>query len=579
MLTVLARATIRSTVIVWMMLAASAAFAQFTVPNGNGNASGAAAQPAPPPPDPLGRETPASMVAGFIAAAAEQDYDKAANYLDLSQEKDAWGPSVARQLQRVLDRGGIVFSRLQLNSEPQGNLDDGLGPDQEKIGLVRTEHGKVDLLAQRVDGKDGKIWLVSSKVVSDLPELSRTVVSSPLDRILPYPLRDDYRIVGVPLGYWLAVIVLAMLAYGLVWSVTEAAAWVVFRSRNRFADSRIRRVLHASALPIRLLLAAVVLRVSMVLSGVPIVARQYLAGITEFLGWIALSWIVWRVVDALAGFAIDQMTGRGRLSMLSAVTFIRRTIKFALVAFAVIAGLNSLGYNVTAGLAALGIGGIAIALGAQKTIEHLVGSLTLVTDQPIRVGDFCRFGETLGTVEDIGMRSTRIRTLDRTLVTVPNGQLAASQIENFSRRDKFWFHPILDLRYETTPDQMRGLLTTIRDFLLAHPDVDNDPPRVRLIGLGETSLRVEIFAYVHAINFDAFLAVQEDLILRLMELVEAAGTGFAFPSQTLYVTRDKGFSGPKASQPRDAARLPGPPGAPDRDPASPAQTHGLQERV
>ncbi|QDM00236.1 mechanosensitive ion channel family protein [Rhodopseudomonas palustris] len=544
------------------MLAAGPGWAQVPGVNGNGSAAAPAAPPAPT--DPLGRETPAGMVAGFIAAAAEQNYERAAMYLDLSQEKDAWGPSVAQQLQRILDRGGLLYSRLRLSSEPQGDQEDGLAPDLEKFGLVRTDHGTVDLLAQRVDSKDGvKIWLVSARTVSELPELSRTVLSSWVDRLLPYALRDEYRIAGAPVGHWLAVLVLAVLVYGAIWLITGALGLLVFRLRKASGDSRFRRVLSASALPVRLFLTAWALRVAMVLAGVSIVARQHMSGVTEFLAWVALSWIVWRVVDALAAFAIDRMTLRGRLSMLSAVTFIRRSVKFVIIAFAIIAGLNAFGYNVTAGLAALGIGGIAIALGAQKTIEHLVGSLTLVTDQPMRVGDFCKFGETMGTIEDIGMRSTRIRTLDRTVVTVPNGQLAAVQIENYSRRDKFWFHPVLDLRYETTPDQIRALIASLRQMLLDHPKVDDDPARVRFIGLGATSLRVEIFSYVHAVSMDEFLEVQEELNLRIMELVAEAGSGFAFPSQTVYVTRDKGVAVP--TEQADATQSAGGP-----DGASPA---------
>jgi MscS family membrane protein len=522
----------------------SVALAQVPMPgNGNGDAAKTQEKPA----DALGRETPSGMVAGFISAAAEQNYEKAAQYLDLRQEKGAWGPSVAQQLQRILDQGGYVFSRLRLSTDPAGDVDDSLPPDQDKFGAVRTTSGSVDLIAQRVDDKDGnKIWLVSARTVAELPSLSRTVISSMVDRLLPYSLRDDYRLAGVPAGHWLAVLALGVVSFLLVWAIISSLLWIVFKLRNR-QDSRLRKVLSASAFPIRLFFTVWMLRVAMVLAGVSIVARQHMSSVTEIIGWIALSWIIWRVVDALGDFAIARMTLRGRLSMLSAVTFVRRAVKFALVAFAVIAGLNALGYNVTAGLAALGIGGIAIALGAQKTIEHLVGSLTLVTDQPMRVGDFCKFGDTMGTIEDIGMRSTRIRTLDRTMITVPNGNLAALPIENFSRRDKFWYHPTLDLRYETTPDQLRTLMASMREMLLDHPKVDS-PGRVRMVGFGPNSLKVEIFSYVHAVDMDEFLEVQEELSLRLMELVEAAGTGFALNSQTLYIARDRALSMTRSPQ-------------------------------
>ncbi|MCG6207344.1 mechanosensitive ion channel family protein [Rhodopseudomonas sp. HC1] len=530
--------------IVWAILATNVAFAQIPTPGGNGSDPAAKTEKVA---DPLGRDTPAGMVTGFISAAAEQNYEKAAQYLDLSQEKGAWGPSVAQQLQRILDQGGYVFSRLRLSSEPAGDVDDGLPPDQDKFGAVRTSSGSVDLIAQQVTDKDGnKIWMVSSRTVAELPSLSRTVISSVVDRLLPYSLRDDYRFAGVPAGHWIAVLVLAVVSFLLVWAIISSLLWVVFRIRNR-QDSRIRRVLSASAFPIRLFFTVWMLRVTMVLTGVSIVARQHMSSVTEIIGWIALSWIIWRVVDAVGDFTIARMTLRGRLSMLSAVTFVRRAVKFALVAFAVIAGLNALGYNVTAGLAALGIGGIAIALGAQKTIEHLVGSLTLVTDQPMRVGDFCKFGETLGTIEDIGMRSTRIRTLDRTLITVPNGNLAALPIENFSRRDKFWYHPTLDLRYETTPDQLRTLMASMRDLLVEHPKVES-PGRVRMVGFGPNSLKVEIFSYIHAVDMDEFLEAQEELSLRLMELVEEAGTGFALASQTLYLARDRALSMTRSPQ-------------------------------
>ncbi|NJL09080.1 MAG: mechanosensitive ion channel family protein [Methylacidiphilales bacterium] len=226
-----------------------------------------------------------------------------------------------------------------------------------------------------------------------------------------------------------------------------------------------------------------------------------------------------------------------------------------LVALALVAALlHVFGIDFTTALAALGIGGLAIALGAQKFFENLIGSLTLILDQPVRVGDFCRFGTALGTVEDIGMRSTRIRTLDRTVLTVPNGEFSALHIENFSRRDRFWFHPTLSVRYDTDPEQMRFLLQELRAMLYAHPRVDPDPARVRFIRLGAFSLDIEIFAYVYAVNMDDYLEVQEDLLLRCMEIVAKSGSGFAFPSQTLYVARDSGRDGEKATAARDSVK-------------------------
>jgi len=179
-------------------------------------------------------------------------------------------------------------------------------------------------------------------------------------------------------------------------------------------------------------------------------------------------------------------------------------------------------------------------------VENVFGGITLIVDQPVRVGDFCRFGDRVGTVEEIGLRSTRVRTLDRTVVAIPNAEFAALHLENFAPRDRIWLHTTLGLRYETTPDQLRHVLVELRALLYAHPRVDPAPARVRLIGFGAYSLDVEVFAYVRTSSFDEFLAVREDLYLRFMDVVAASGTGFAFPSQTLYVASDAGMDHERA---------------------------------
>jgi MscS family membrane protein len=263
--------------------------------------------------------------------------------------------------------------------------------------------------------------------------------------------------------------------------------------------------------------------------------------VVQLIGWLAVVWLMWRWADAAGEVILGQMSRRGQLSAYSAVSFLNRAFKALLIVLLIASLLGAFGVNVTAGLAALGVGGLAIALGAQKLFENLIGSLTLIADRPMRIGDFGKFGDTLGTVEEIGIRSTRIRTLDRTVLTVPNGQLSAQTIENYTQRDRYWFHPILNLRYETSPDQMRHVLQALRTMLAEHSKVDATTARVRLISLGAHSLDIEIFAYVIAWDYAGFLEVQEDLILRCMDIVAASGTGFAFPSQTLYLGRDDGL--------------------------------------
>jgi MscS family membrane protein len=199
----------------------------------------------------------------------------------------------------------------------------------------------------------------------------------------------------------------------------------------------------------------------------------------------------------------------------------------------------------------LGIGGIAIALAAQKTVENVFGGLSVITDHPVYVGDFCKFGDSVGTVEDIGLRSTRIRTLDRTVLTVPNAQFSSVTLENFSRQDKMLFHPKLNLRRDTTPEQVRNILAAIEKLLKAHPKVETGNLPVRFIGVGAYSLDIEIFVYILTEDGDEFMAVRQDLLLGILDAIKAAGSALAIPTQAsiVYPTRNDDAA-IQASEPR-----------------------------
>jgi len=228
------------------------------------------------------------------------------------------------------------------------------------------------------------------------------------------------------------------------------------------------------------------------------------------------------------------------------------------------------GVNTTAVITGLGVGGIAIAFAAQKTSENLFGTITIVSDQPIRVGDVCKVDGQMGTVEKIGLRSTRLRTPDRSIVTVPNGQLASVHLENYSVRDMFLCNHVIGLRYETSADQLRFAMAEIRRLLYQHPKVQSESARVRFVRFGSSSLDLEIFAYILAPDYVAFLAVQEDLLLRIMDIIEASGTGIAFPSQVTYFAKDTGLHSEKTETAmaevrrwRDEKKLPFPDYSPE----------------
>jgi len=209
-------------------------------------------------------------------------------------------------------------------------------------------------------------------------------------------------------------------------------------------------------------------------------------------------------------------------------------MKLIFVVGAILLWLENLGYQITTLLAGLSISGVAVALASQKSLENLFGAITLYTSHPVRVGDFCRFDNSVGTVEEIGLRATLIRTLDRSIISVPNAQFAHMHLDNLSRRDRFWYHPRLKLRRETTPDQIRYLLVEVRKMLYAHPKVLSEPLWVRFSGFGEASLDLDVFAYIEVKTYFESLEVAEDLNLRIMDILTEAGTELAAPTTIQY---------------------------------------------
>lgn len=255
------------------------------------------------------------------------------------------------------------------------------------------------------------------------------------------------------------------------------------------------------------------------------------------------SWLVvllsGRLADAV-GWLSNPAGGRQRFDIaLTRILF--RLVSIVVILFLAVTAADAIGIPIAPLVAGLGVGGLAIALAVRPTLENVIGGLTLFADRPVRVGDFCRFGTEVGTVEQIGLRSTRIRTLEHSVVTVPNSEFSQMHLDNYTARYSRLLRTVLQLRYETTPDQMRFILARLREMLLAHPRVTPDPARVRLIGYGAYSKDVEVFAYLRCQDQNVFLAIQEDILLRMEDIVIEAGSGFAFPSQTAYVARDTGI--------------------------------------
>jgi MscS family membrane protein len=494
-------------------------------------------------------DNPRAAMQGYLEACRAGDYERAADYLDLRglapAVRSSRGPVLARELKAVLDRT-LWVDLDKLNDAPEGARDDELAPQRDRVGTIDTARGAVPVLLERVKGENGKlVWKIASTTVAQIPKLFDELGYGPLSEYLP-DVFFEIQFFELQLWQWLGLLALVTIAALLSWlataAIVRAVQPLVARSRVTFDD----RFVQLAAGPLRLLIGLWVFAAGTYPLALAVPVQALLGTLAKAGTIIAVTWFLVRVVDVAAQTIEERLMARGQTAALSVLPLGRRTVQVLVLALALLAVLQNLGINVTGILAGLGIGGLAVALAAQKTVENLFGGVTLLADQPVRVGDFCRFGDRVGTVEEVGLRSTRVRTLDRTVVTIPNGEFSALQLENFAKRDRIWFHPTIGLRYETTADQLRYVLVELKRLLVAHPKVDPDPARPRFVQFGAYSLDIEIFAYVLTSDINEFLAVQEDLLLRIMDIVEASGSGFAFPSQTIYAGKDDGLDTEKS---------------------------------
>ena len=255
-------------------------------------------------------------------------------------------------------------------------------------------------------------------------------------------------------------------------------------------------------------------------------------------GLVIFFWALARSVDVARQVLVGATWTKDHPSARALLPLAARVVKVLVIILAFVALLSELGYPVTSLVAGLGIGGLAFALAAQKTVENLFGAFSLGADQPFREGDFVHIEDFVGTVEAIGLRSTRIRTLDRTLISIPNGKLAEMRLESFTARDRLRLACTIGLVYETTVSQMRDVLAGLEGVLRAHPKIWPDAVVVRFGSFGNSSLNIDVMAWFLTTDWGEFQIIRQDVLLQFMEVVEKAGSSFAFPTRTVHVVGD-----------------------------------------
>jgi len=538
------------------------------------SSSPAPASPQAAPVDPLGRDNPRGCILGFIKAAQGEKYSLAIQYFEpVKKRRQPSQPDeeeLAVQLLAILNQkltGSLDF----VSRDPQGRLDDGLPPDQEKVNSASSTSEGFPILLVRVEDEQGrKLWYFSRSTLDRVPRVFDSLTFPEIEKHIPDYL-VEHRLWSMQYWQWLAILLFLPLALISARILTKALELLIRYSR---------KARHLPPLPIEPLkrigpltfVFALLIHYALVAYiGTSLLYRIYYRRIIWIFLAIAFYWLLARVIRAISLRISASLSSRGMYAERSIVPLLRRFVEGTIFIFVLLIVLYRLGFDVSTALAGLGIGTLALGLGAQKTFENLFGGVSVLFDKVIQVGDTCKVNGQLGVVEDIGLRSTRLRTLERTVLSVPNGIMATTVLENLRFRDKFLCQQVIRLRYDLSADHVRFVLDEIRTILRENPKVEDTSARARFLRIAEYALEIEIFCYILEGQYAEYLAAQEGLLLTIMDALEEAGAVVALPTQTTLVTQDRWIDPDKARAAKAAVQkmlAPGVPGPPKVPPKS-----------
>ena len=479
--------------------------------------------------------SPRAALQAFFAAAHGNELERAAQYLDLSDAAaKARGPELARRLTAVLD------SRLWVDLErispyAVGDTADGLPRDREAIGEVKGAQDRMVPVRLARQLRSGRAqWVFSATTVGQIDAMFHALPDRWVREHIPAALRSNGPF-GLQLWQWLALLVLIPLAalIGLLLSgpVQSVLKRLVSRTDTELDDA----LVDSSRGPIVLLVGVLSSRLLLRSIALPGPAETFVVDFQRAFVVVAVFWILLRIIGSLQEVLPKTSWGSSHSALRSLIPLGGRIARLFVLMIGLLTVVASFGYPVATILAGLGIGGIAIALGAQKSLEHFFGSVSIGIDQPFRVGDWVIVEGVEGEVEAIGLRSTRIRTLDRTLVSIPNGRLSETKTENFGHRDRIRLRTTVGLEYGSTAAQVAQVRDGIEALLRAHELTWPGRVIVRFSAFSSSSIDVDVFCWIMTTDVDEFRRIREGHYIGIMRIVEEAGASFAFPTQTVHL--------------------------------------------
>jgi MscS family membrane protein len=478
---------------------------------------------AKPATDALGRTNPRSAVTGFLQACQRGDYQKASEYLDLRNiapsQRASQGAQLAKGLESILNSNSR-FDLLRLSQDPQGNVNDDPNPNLERVASIIRYGQTFTLQLERVrpSAAQPQIWLFTPATVAAIPRLRPSVSASGVEAHLPRFLVAN-QFLQTPIWKWIALFILFVVLI-VVFRYAVRLAVLILRSFQVHWKHPARWIwIQAMVEPWLLFLFAIGFGIVEHIVAPSALARMYIGRTIVLAIVAAFAWFFINLVDLFLSQLDRMLEPKQRQAVHSMIYLGRRIGKIFIIGVAVIVVVNNWGYQLTTVIAGLGVTGIAIALAAQSTIANIFGGVSVIGDAPVLIGDYGKFGTQLGTVEDIGMRSTRIRTPDRTVVSIPNDAFAKMNLENYTARDKILFNPSLHIKRETPKDQLRRCVEALEKMLKQNPSVETGGSPIRISALAAGFFTVDIFAYVLTTDDDQYYRIQAELLLAIDDIL------------------------------------------------------------
>ncbi len=386
--------------------------------------------------------------------------------------------------------------------------------------------------------KVGRSWMLSGATVSSIPEMYSEVLPFGMSFILREMPQQGSMFFGVFIWQYVGFALMLLLAFVFGRIVRAIAVRLLKRLLTKWEmPSTSIIVLKSIGKPLSLFTSVSLIGIFQPVLRLPVDVSAFIVlAIDVSLPVLAII-MAYRFVDLLS-IRAEQLAER-TVSLMDdqLIPILRKTIKFFVILAGFVLLLQHLGFDITALLAGISIGGLALAFAAQDTIRNMFGSVMLFLDRPFTVGDWVTFEGVDGCVEEVGFRSTRLRTLADTLVTVPNGRLADMTVDNFGLRVFRRYRTTLGVVYSTPPEVMKEFITELRRIISDHPATVNNDPRslVHFREFASSSLNIEVQIYIDCSNMANEWRAREELNFAFLELAGRLGVSYAFPSQSLYL--------------------------------------------